>query len=252
MPSLPAPGRPDYRITLGLTGRALRTLVSFAPHLCHVATPDLLGLAVRRFTATHGMPLVASYHTDFCAYLPYYGLHCLRRPLLCYLRWFYGRCRHVYLPSPAPALVERLDIRRSFRFWPRGVDRNQFRPNRRSMAWRRSMGIKDSEAVVFFASRLVREKGLPTLVKVLQILQEKGVPHRAMIAGDGPARTKIQNQLPRCIFWAMYPNGNWVELILPPIFFYSRVSRRLLAMSSSRPWPASCRPSARTVRRLGA
>ena len=43
VPSIPLPGRPEYRLALGLAGTSKRQLLDFAPDLIHIAVPDLLG-----------------------------------------------------------------------------------------------------------------------------------------------------------------------------------------------------------------
>ena len=43
---------------------------------------------------------MASYHTRYETYLRHYWyLAWLEQPLKRYLRWFYGQCREVYVPS---------------------------------------------------------------------------------------------------------------------------------------------------------
>ncbi|PSQ79966.1 MAG: hypothetical protein BRD46_05285, partial [Bacteroidetes bacterium QS_8_68_15] len=79
--SMPAPGRPEYRVALGLSRSARRELEAFRPNLFHVATPDLLGRSARKWARRWGVPLVASYHTHFSSYLKYYGLGLLEGAL---------------------------------------------------------------------------------------------------------------------------------------------------------------------------
>ena len=78
--SVPAPGRPDYRLALGLSPKARHALSGFDPDLYHVATPDLLGHQALRLAQRSGKPVVASYHTHFSSYLGYYGLGQARAP----------------------------------------------------------------------------------------------------------------------------------------------------------------------------
>ena len=46
--SIQAPGRPDYRVSLGLSRDAREVLTEFRPNLFHIATPDFLGLGALR------------------------------------------------------------------------------------------------------------------------------------------------------------------------------------------------------------
>ncbi len=195
--SVAAPGRSDYRVSLGITPSVRAALQAFEPTLFHVATPDLLGRHALGLADTWGVPAVASYHTHFTSYLKYYYLGFLEEAVWSYLRRFYARCRHVYVPSPAMADVLRghgLDD--NLRLWPRGVDTDRFSPDRRALAWRRAHGIGDDEVVVSFVSRLVWEKGLDVFADVIARLDRAGVPHRCLVVGDGPARDDLADQLP--------------------------------------------------------
>lgn len=201
VPSVAAPGRPDYRLSLGLTPAVRRELRSFNPDLYHIATPDLLGLQALLNARRRARPVVASYHTHFASYLPYYRLQ-LAEPLVWrYLRWFYGHCEHVYVPSSS--MQDELaahGIEEGMRLWERGVDTARFNPAKRSVDWRRDRGFQDQDVVITFVSRLVLEKGLERMVKMLQRLEERGARFRALIVGDGPARDELSNLLPEAVF----------------------------------------------------
>ena len=199
--SVPVPGRPEYRIALGLSQAARRELKAFRPNLFHVATPDLLGRSARKLARRWGVPLVASYHTHFSSYLKYYGLGFFEGALWAYLRRFYRPCQHVYVPSPSMAEVLRhRGITSGLRLWQRGVDTARFSPDRRSLDWRRAHGIADEEVVITFVSRLVREKGLDVFAEVIEGLRARGLPHRCLVVGDGPAREDVQQRLPDAVF----------------------------------------------------
>lgn len=199
--SVSAPGRPEYRISLGLTRAASASLTRFAPNLFHIATPDLLGLAALRYAKRTHIPVVASYHTHFASYLDYYGLGALEGPTWRYVRWFYGHCAQVYVPTPSMlAVLREHGLSGDLRLWPRGVESGLFNPVRRSSEWRRARGIGDSDAVVAFVSRLVTEKGLSVVADVLTGLERRGIAHRAVIVGDGPERPKLQAAVPAAIF----------------------------------------------------
>jgi len=200
-PSVPLPGRSEYRVTLGLTPSVQRELEAFDPTLVHIATPDLLGQQAMSAAQEAGIPVVASYHTHFSSYLKYYHLDLLESALWSYLRRFYQQCEHVYVPSTAigESLKEH-DITEGLRLWQRGVNTDRFRPDHRSPDWRRSYGIDDNEVVVAFVSRLVWEKGLDVYADVIQRLEQKGIPHRSMVVGDGPARDELERRLPSTTF----------------------------------------------------
>lgn len=201
VPSIPLPARPEYRLALGLSGRARQELETFQPDIMHIAVPDLLGYRALRFGQRKKLPIVASYHTRYENYLTYYGLGALRRPVSAYLKWFYGSCRELYAPSASMAEILKAEgITTEIRLWGRGVDTENFHPKKRSSAWRAKYGIADDELVICFVSRLVREKNLDTLVDVLEGLRRRNVRHRSVIVGDGPDRNVLEQKLPNSIF----------------------------------------------------
>src|SRR5690606_31960193 len=104
-------------------------------------------------------------------------------------------------PSPSMAEVLRSHgIESGLRLWSRGVDTSRFNPSRRSNEWRRSMGVGDDEILVSFIGRLVWEKGLRVFADVIQNVEQRGIPHRSMIVGEGPALTELRERLPSTLF----------------------------------------------------
>ena len=199
--SISAPGRPDYRVSLGLTGDAIDSLTEFDPDLFHIATPDLLGLAALKHANRTGRPVVASYHTHFASYLSYYRLSILEPAVWSYLRWFYRQCRHLYVPTGSMIeVLERNGISGNLRLWPRGVESQLFNPARRSAGWREARSIAQDDVVIAFVSRLVTEKGLDVVIDVKRGLDARGVSHRLLIVGDGPERERLRAALPDAIF----------------------------------------------------
>jgi glycosyltransferase involved in cell wall biosynthesis len=89
---------------------------------------------------------------------------------------------------------------RHVQIWSRGIDGEMFRPERRDIAWRREMGVKDDEPIILFVGRLVLEKGLDTFADTLSELDRRGVPYKALFVGDGPARGWIEERAPQGIF----------------------------------------------------
>lgn len=201
VPSIPFPGRSEYRCSLGLTPSVRKELEAFDPTLLQISTPDLLGLQALRYGRSKGIPVAGTYHTHFTSYLKYYHLDLLEPMVWRYLRYFYQRCDYVYVPTTAITEVLRdHGIEDGFRLWQRGVDVDHFRPGRSSASWRRAHGIGPDEVVVAFVSRLVWEKGLDTYAQVIERLEQENVPHRSLIVGDGPAREELEARLPNTVF----------------------------------------------------
>jgi phosphatidylinositol alpha 1,6-mannosyltransferase len=207
MPSVAIPGRTEYRLASWLTRSAKKRLEAFRPNLIHVSTPDLLGYSALRFAERHHIPVVASFHTRFDTYFRYYGLKVLEGAVRRYLQHFYAHCEHVYVPSQSmKEVLASAGIGRDIRLWSRGIDRTVFTPDRRDLAWRRGMGIDDDELVLLFVGRLVKEKAIGVVADLHDALTRRGVAHRVMIVGDGPARPQFEAQMPAGIFTGFF-NG---------------------------------------------
>lgn len=199
VPSVPLPGRPEYRLALGMAGYVKRQLLDFAPDIIHIGVPDLLGHAAMALAQKHGIPAVASYHTRYETYLRHYWhIAWLETFLTRTLRRFYGRCREVYVPSDSTRAALLADgLRDNLKSWPRGIDTARFTPAKRSLEWRARLGIGEHEVVILHVSRLVREKRLDTLTAALNRVT---VPHRVVIVGDGPDQNFVEQELPQAIF----------------------------------------------------
>jgi glycosyltransferase involved in cell wall biosynthesis len=201
VPALAIPRRTEYRFPIMLSPRVKRDIRAFRPNVFHVASPDLAGH--RAVTLAHrlDLPVVASVHTRFETYLRYYGLAFLEPLMLAILRRFYRRCDAIFAPSESMAQLLR-DQRMNYHvgIWTRGIDRDIFRPERRDLAWRRSLGIPDDMPVIGFVGRLVMEKGLDVFSDSVELLAERGVRHMVLVVGDGPARTWFERRLPGAVF----------------------------------------------------
>ena len=201
VPSIPMPGRSEYRVTVAFPEQVQKELKEFEPTLVHLATPDLLGFRAMRYAQTNEIQIVSSYHTHFTSYLKYYNLQLLEMLGWKYLAWFYSQCKHIYVPSPSMAEeLNRHGITDGIRIWARGVNVEHFHPRYRSMEWRQDRDIEDKEYLVTFVSRLVWEKDLQTFIDSVKKLLAEDIPVKPMIVGDGPARKELEYMLPEAHF----------------------------------------------------
>jgi glycosyltransferase involved in cell wall biosynthesis len=202
IPSVPIPGRPEYRLGLGLSQSVRRDLAEFKPNIVHIAAPDVIGHRAVSWARRHKIPAVASVHTRFDTYLAYYHLQALEPLARGIMRRLYLRCDALLVPAESIAAVLRAQrMNRHISIWSRGVDREQFGPERRDMEWRRSLAIGDDEMVIAFLGRIVMEKGLDVYSDTIDELVARKVPHRALVIGEGPARSWFENRLgPDAIF----------------------------------------------------
>lgn len=201
VPSIAIPFRPEYKVATGLRGAALRDLEAFAPNVVHISAPELLCHGALKWARKRGIATVGSVHTRFETYPRYYGIGFMEKPLIRGLTKFYNR--HDKLMTTGRGMSELLaswGVTRPMGIWSRGVDHDRFNPDMRSLEWRRSLGIGDDEVVIGFLGRLVLEKGLGVFADVIRRLEARGVRHRVMVIGKGPAREWFAERVPTAVF----------------------------------------------------
>jgi glycosyltransferase involved in cell wall biosynthesis len=201
VPAVPIPGRSEYRLPLALPARVRRDLEQFNPNVVHVSSPDIVGHRAVSWARRRKTAAVASVHTRFDTYLAYYHLQALEPLARGIMRRFYHRCEVVLAPAESTAAILRAQrMNRDITIWARGIDRNQFNPERRDMEWRRSIGIADDEMVIAFLGRVVMEKGLDVFAEAIHAFETFGLKHRVLVIGEGPARPWFEEQMPQGIF----------------------------------------------------
>ncbi len=186
---MPLPMYPELKLTPpqpGLTAHLRR----FQPDLVHLVGPVVLGAIVPGIVRRLGLPLIASYHTDFGAYSRHYGFGFLQHGVNAWLRWIHNRCRINLCPSSATLRLLRAAGFRRLRIWGRGVDTERFHPRFRSEAWRAAVGARPGERIVLYVGRLAAEKRVDLLPEAI-----RGLPDiRLVVVGDGPFRAELQRR----------------------------------------------------------
>ena len=201
VPSLAIPGRAEYRLPIALPASVRRDLAEFNPNVVHVSSPDIVGHRAVTWARKRKIAAVASVHTRFDTYLAYYHLQALEPLARNIMRRFYHRCEVVMAPAESTALILRAQrMNRDISIWARGIDREQFNPERRDMEWRRSIGIADDEMAIAFLGRVVMEKGLDVFSDAIHAFEQHGLKHHVVVIGEGPARSWFEQQLPNASF----------------------------------------------------
>lgn len=203
LPNVPMPvkGRGEYRLPTGLGAAVKRDLEAFQPNIVHVSSPDPSGHAALRWAQDHNIPVLASVHTRFETYPRYYNMAFLEPLIIRLLRRFYTRCDA--LVAPSQSMIDELlamEMHADIGLWSRGVDRTIFSSAHRDPEWRRSLGLAETDVAIVFLGRLVMEKGLDVFAETIVQLRARGVPHKVLVIGDGPARGWFGANLPGAIF----------------------------------------------------
>lgn len=209
IPAIPIPGREEYRLPIAIPARVRRDLHEFNPNIVHVSSPDIVAHRAVSWARRHKVAAVASVHTRFETYLSYYHLEWIEPEVRAILRRFYHRCDLVLAPAESTAAILRAQrMNRDIAIWGRGIDREQFNPEQRDMDWRRGLGIADDELVIAFLGRIVMEKGLDVFSDAIHAFADRGLKHRVLVIGEGPARPWFEQQLPNAVFVGQQEGGD--------------------------------------------
>ena len=201
VPSMPIPGRSEYRIPLSFSSRVRDDIAQFAPNILHISSPDRVSRQAAAWARRRHVPVACSVHTRFETYFRYYNLSFLEPLCVAWLRRLYRRCDALIAPSESFAQVLREQrMNYDIGIWTRGVERDIFHSGRRDMAWRRALDIHDETPVIAFLGRLVMEKGLDVFADAIDVLRRRGVPHEVVVIGEGPAGDWFESRLPRARF----------------------------------------------------
>jgi glycosyltransferase involved in cell wall biosynthesis len=119
-----------------------------------------------------------------------------------YMRWPYGRCDRVFVPSAATRdmLVDARIDPAKIEIWRRGVETANFDPARRSASLRSQWGVSDERPALLYVGRVSPEKGLSMLEPLTRFLHARGTPHRLVIVGDGPMQRELRDTCRDAVF----------------------------------------------------
>jgi 1,2-diacylglycerol 3-alpha-glucosyltransferase len=189
----------DRRMLWGALTRTLDALPAEEFDLVHIHTPFVAHYAGARFARRGQLPCVATYHTFFEEYLH----HCV--PLLprgisriLARRFTRSQCAAVQAliaPSePMRAVLSDYGVTTPIHVLPTGLAADRFRAGN-GEAFRARAGIGADRPLMIYIGRVAHEKNIGFLLEVLpQVLL--CVPQAMLvIAGEGPARLALQQQV---------------------------------------------------------
>jgi len=147
--------------------------------------------------------MVGTFHTDLASYTALLsGSPRLGAMMREYLRWPYGRCDRILVPSESTRqmLIAAKMNPRKLRLWTRGIDTTLFAPLKRAPALRERWGVDARRPAILYVGRLSHEKGLGMLPAFQSALHRRGIEHRLILVGEGPMREELQARCPDAMF----------------------------------------------------
>lgn len=184
--------------------------------LVHYTTPGPVGLAAMYVASRLGLPMVGSFHTQLAEYTELLsGSARLGSLMREYMRWPYGKCERILVPSETTRqLLVSAKIRsEKIRIWTRGVDTMRFTPDARDESLRREWDASDGRPVVLYVGRISREKGLAIVPGLARGLADTGLAARFVFVGDGPMRRELRAACPDACFLGERPHDDVPRLM---------------------------------------
>jgi len=206
---VPIPWYGEMRMYVPRLGAFRRHLEADDVQLIHMTTPGPAGLAAKYLSAQSKLPTVGSFHTHLAEYTAVLsGSPRLGRWMNQYMRWLYGGCERLLVPSEDTRATlgdlgwtcDRMSV------WPRGVDPVAFAPALRCPALREKWGVCDKRPAIVYAGRLSHEKGLRLLEPLGSLLYRHHAPYRLIVIGEGPMMSELRAACPDAVFLGRLPH----------------------------------------------
>ncbi|RFZ94759.1 glycosyltransferase family 1 protein [Mucilaginibacter conchicola] len=207
-------------------------LKHFAPQVIHISTPSYLGNFALTYADDNKLPVLSIYHTHFISYVKYYFkftpflVNPIKRRIAKGHKSFYNRCAKVYVPSTSiqQELADMGVTHNNMQLWKRGIDTHLFNPvNRDKRVIERLTG--NQNPTIMFASRLVWEKNLETLIAIYEKFQERGRQVNFLIVGDGSARQICEKRMKHAVFTGTVDHHSLASLYASAdVFLFPSVS----------------------------
>lgn len=185
--TVPLPTYPEIKLALFAERRIKERFERFEPHAVHIVTEGTLGMAGRKMCLKNKHPFSTAYHTRFPEYVA------ARFPIpvgagYSFVRWFHKYSGRVMVPTPS--MVEELREKRFINLvaWTRGVDTQQFHPDKRVAADAPGDPFEGLERPIFLnVGRVAVEKNIEAFV-------ELDLPGSKVVVGDGPALESLKKK----------------------------------------------------------
>jgi glycosyltransferase involved in cell wall biosynthesis/predicted metal-dependent phosphoesterase TrpH len=194
---MPLPHYPELRLTLPPILEVLEWADRQQFDVIHVSTPGPMGLVGMLVAKMLRVPLVATYHTDFPAFVrALTGDYRLTAATVGYMGWFYSGCAAVFARSRGyQAALAELGVNATVtHVLPPCTDTDAFHPRHRQNGLFERLGVREPLRILY-VGRVSAEKNLAVLASAFDRLSRHRHDVALVVVGDGPYAAEMQRQL---------------------------------------------------------
>jgi phosphatidylinositol alpha 1,6-mannosyltransferase len=184
-------------LPVGFPQKTLEPLIDgFSPDVVHLASPFFLGYYAARVSQRLGIPTLSIYQTDIAGFARHYGLTIAHDSLKKWVAKIHTRTSRTLAPSNWSCDDLKSSGVDNVYLWQRGVDGVKFSPTKRDINLRcELLGNRPDRKLVGYVGRLANEKRVDDLSTL-----DKRDDVQLVIVGEGPARMKLERELPNAKF----------------------------------------------------
>jgi phosphatidylinositol alpha 1,6-mannosyltransferase len=184
-------------LPVGFPHKTLEPLIDgFSPDVIHLASPFFLGNYAARIAERLEIPTLSIYQTDVAGFARHYGLTIAHDSLKKWVARIHTRTTRTLAPSNWSCEDLKKSGVNNVHLWQRGVDSVKFSPDKRDINLRcELLGTRPDRKLVGYVGRLANEKRIDDLAVL-----DKRDDIQLVIVGDGPARMRLERELPNAKF----------------------------------------------------
>jgi phosphatidylinositol alpha 1,6-mannosyltransferase len=181
---------------IGLPSRKLEyVLDGFNPDVVHLASPFALGAFSAKVAKKLNIPSLSVYQTDLAGFARHYGLSIAGSTLQKMVGKIHSQTTRTLAPSTSACRELTDQGVKNVYLWRRGVNSVLFHPQKRSDELRNTWDPSGKRTIIGYVGRVANEKRISDL---RFIARDPNI--QLIITGEGPARTKLEKEIPGAIF----------------------------------------------------
>lgn len=189
---------PQVRMPTSYRHRLIRELIAWKPDVIHSQCEFFTFQYALRISRCTGAPIVHTYHTLYEQYASYVlpGKRLGPKVVKALSRYRLKKVKRVIAPTrKVESALRGYGVKSPIRIVPSGIDLTRYRDRideATLRATRQSLGLTEENIVLISLGRLGTEKNLDELLRFFVPASDMDSRLRLLIAGDGPARTALE------------------------------------------------------------